>query len=141
LTEKQEKPPDQNDEITRLKKENQDLKNRILGFEMQRKLHEKKSHHKKEEDTTPEEPPQQPQAKEEPKAPPHYVAPFERFCPYCTDQHEENPDFKPEEKHAVCSDCGAPLGPLSSIWEPVKNPEGKLKRCYNCGGTKARIRD
>jgi rubredoxin len=66
----------------------------------------------------------------------HY--PSQRFCPTCVDdQRALNPEFKDE---SWCADCGEPMGAVSELYDPVRNPKGRTKRCPRCGGKKARVK-
>jgi hypothetical protein len=63
---------------------------------------------------------------------PHYVGPWQKFCPTCGDQ---NPDFQDETE---CKDCHTHLGAAKNIKTP-ENPDGKLVVCPNCGGHRAKL--
>jgi|SRR5271157_4511426 len=79
--------------------------------------------HKHEETKTPE--------PEKQLETPHYVGPWQKFCPTCGDQ---NPAFKDETE---CIDCGEPLGAAANL-KTEKNPSGALIACPRCGGHHAR---
>lgn len=78
--------------------------------------------------TKPEAPPQNLTHQEEhdhshDPAKPHYVGPWQQYCPTCGDK---NPEFKDE---VACDTCGANLGAAETATQ--------LKACPNCGGKKA----
>lgn len=81
--------------------------------------------HKHEETKAPE-PEKQPEA-------PHFVGPWQKFCPTCA---EQNPDFKDE---TVCVDCGEPLGAAKNL-KTKDNPNGALIACPRCGHSHARLK-
>jgi hypothetical protein len=105
------------DLATTMREENITLKRQVQAYKMREKLP------KKPEPPTQIAPPTEEHKEEEP----HFVGPWQQYCPTCGDK---NPAFKDE---TICNPekggCGMHLGAVAEV--------EKLIACPNCGGKHA----
>jgi hypothetical protein len=122
--EEHEHTPVSIEEYENLRQENIKLKKEVQLAKMREKKVSLKGGKQLAEQFEKKEEPPKPEEHTLDEKKPHYVGPWQRFCPTCG---EQNPDFKDETE---CKDCHMHLGPVAYV--------EKLKACPNCGGHNAK---